>query len=1002
MTTIFVQRPRPGMGTLFFVVLLFLATGASGLIYQVVWQRYLLNVFGATIYSISTVLSAFMGGLALGSWLFGRRAARMQGHLGIYGILEILIALAALAIPYLLRVLDPLLHFAYDQYGSSFYLFSAIRFLVVFTILLVPTTLMGATLPILSQFLSPTGAAGPGLRVGLLYTVNTTGAVLGCVLSGFYLIRWLGVHNTIYIAAAINFGAGILAILLNRSFNAVGRLEKGGIVEEMPAGIEEMPQEMRASIRPIWIYTAYFISGLAALGLEVTWSRSLVFTFESLKNTTYAFTAMLATFLVGLAAGSALITPFANRLRHPFRFFAILQVLIGLLSIFSFFVLYYVSYHLGEDWLREFDNRPGQIRWNAAVTLVFMRTAAVMFLPTFFMGLAFPVAVRAITWGVADVGRRVGRLYAMNTLGAIIGAALTGFVLLPSMGIAHTIFLLGAIQMLVGLALTLRDPDASQSRKITWGTITALTLLVAYFKTPNPAIFQGLTTVEKMVHYQEGPLATVSVVENSLGYRTIYVDNVGVAGTDPMLLTDQKSLAHVPMLLLQNPKTALTVGFGSGGASYSYTLYPELEKIHCVEITRTVPEAAPYLKASNHGVIDYRPASSSKSDEVAAPTPRDAKTSAGIPLWPDRDPAWVKSDPRFDIILDDARSYLRFTEQRYDIIATDCTDLRYKSNANLYDLEYFQLCKQRITPDGMVVVWMPLAGLSPEAMKVALRTFYAVFPEMEVFFMNNQPTHYVLLLGKNGPVQVDVDTMRERIARPEIAGDLGEIQLASAEKLLSCFVTGRAKMKDYLGKNTQLNTENFPYLEFESPRYGYSDEPLLNNLDELRRYQEDPARLVADAKDHPEFMESLKKYFEAVPHVIEGHRHYRELRLVDAAKEYLAAKKINPADKAVEELLNFDELRRKIRGQQNQWWALYTMAEVMALQDRHSEAVTFWNEVLRQPLPQDPQQATLMLQFQRASLNGLADTYQKTGDLRKAQEYRSQAASFGAPAAPAP
>lgn len=990
MTTIFYARPRPGLGTLFFVTLLFLATGAAGLIYQVVWQRYLLNVFGATIYSVSTVLSAFMAGLALGSFLFGSRAARMKSHLWVYGVIEILIGASALAVPFLLQILDPLLQVAYDEYGSQFFLFSVIRFVIVFGVLLIPTTLMGATLPILAQFLSPTGAAGPGLRVGLLYAVNTTGAVVGAVLSGFYLIRWIGVQNTVYVAAAINFAAGVLAILLNRSFNAVGRLDRGAIIEELPADVEPAPEEVQSALKPGWIYTAYFISGLAALGLEVTWSRSLVFTFESLKNTTYAFTAMLATFLVGIAAGSALMTPFANRLRHPVRQFAILQIIVGLFSIFSFFVLYYIAYNLGDQWIREFDNQPGQIRWNAAVALVFLRTAAVMFLPTFFMGLAFPVAVRAITWGVADVGRRIGKLYALNTLGAIVGAALTGFLLLPGLGIAKTIYLLGSIQMIAGVAIILQDPDSTKARKIVWSTVAGLTLLIGFLRIPQPAVFQQLTTTERMAYYKEGPLATVSVVENSLGYRTIYVDNVGVAGTDPMLLTDQKSLAHVPMLLLKEPRSALTVGFGSGGASYSYTLYPELEKIHCVEITKTVPEAAPYLKASNHGIIDRI---GPPQAAIAAPATLDAPTT-GIPLWNEEEARWIKKDPRFDIILDDARSYLRFTQQRYDIIATDCTDLRYKSNANLYDLEYFQLCKERLTPDGMVVVWMPLAGLSPEAMKVALRTFYVVFPQMEVFFMNNQPTHYVLLIGKHGPLQVDVDTMRQRLARPEVAKDLGEIYLADAEKLLSCFILGRDQMKAYLGEGNTLNTEINPYLEFESPRYGYSDEPLLNNLDELLRYRENPARLVSEPEKHPEFLKSLQKYFEAVPHIIDGHRHYRELRLLESAAAYMKALQVNPADRSVKDLLDFDELRRKVKGQRNQWWAYWVLGEVMAMQDRHEEAVTVWNEMLQQPLPADPQEAAVAQQFVRAALDGLADVYGETGDLQKATEYRRRAASI--------
>lgn len=991
---------RPGPGTLTVLVLIFLATGASGLIYQVVWQRYLLNIFGATLYSVSTVLSAFMGGLALGSWLFGARAAAFRKHLKVYAILEISIGITALLIPYLLKLLDPVFIHAYRNFGSVFYLYSAVRFLYIFIILLIPTTLMGATLPVLSQFVAPTGALGPGLRVGMLYTVNTIGAMLGAFLSGFYFLRWWGVNKTVLLAASINILAGIFALLLSRNFGVLGTLEgKRIITNTEKVRRTKIPKLVGAPARPApisWIYFAYFISGLVALGLEVTWSRALVFTFESLKNTTYAFTAMLTTFLGGLALGSAAVTPFANRLRHPFRTFSVLQIFIGLVSTFSFFLLYFFAYSLGDNWIREFDSHPGQIRWNAAVALVFLRTAFVLLVPTFCMGVAFPVAVRAVTVGAGEVGSRVGRLYALNTVGAIIGAAATGFVLLPSLGIAKTILLLSMLQMLTGIALAMRDPESTPVRRAVWCTLAILTAIIAWTRVPKPTIFQELTTTESMVHYAEGPLATVSVVQNSIGYRTIYVDNVGVAGTEPMLLTDQKSLAHVPMLFLKNPRNALTVGFGSGGASFSYTLYPELEHIDCVEITKTVPQAAPYLKDSNRGVID----NVSLKDPLAVqttPTSATKATSQTFPLWKDKTDTWVKSDPRYEIILDDARSYLRFTNRHYDVIATDCTDLRYKSNANLYDREYFTLTRERITDDGMVVVWMPLAGLSREAMRVALRTFYTVFPNMEVFFMNNQPTHYVLLIGTKAPLSVNLDQIAERLKRPQVAADLGEIHLANAEKLLSCFVTGSKRMTEYLGKdNHLLNTEDFPYLEFESPRYGYGDEPLLDNLDDLMQFRELPDRLVAEPDKHTTMVASLKKYEAAVPDILNGHREYRQMHILEASKAYMAALQKNPQDDSVQDLLTFDELRRKANSPQQtqgaRLWSSYMLGQVLAMQKKEDEAIAELTGLIASPVPEGQLEAARFQQYVRHAYNTLADIYLRRGDMTKAGNYRHQSA----------
>lgn len=921
---------RPGSVAILLVPLLFFATGATGLVYQVAWQRYLLNLFGSTIYSISTVLAAFMGGLALGSIVFGQWADKLRRPLLLYGILEIMVGVAALAVPHMLRVLDPLLDQIYATSANSFLAGSVIRFLVVFVVLLIPTAIMGGTLPILSRFIAPSGASA-GSGVGLLYAINTAGAFTGTIMSGFFFLRWWGVSATIAIAVAINVGVGVIALLLGLTGPAYPPAER----TPQPNAAADTAADAASSATLVIL--AYAVSGFAALGLEVVWSRALVFCFDLLKNTTYSFTAMLAVFLVGVAAGSAVMSPFADRQRNPFRLFASFQVVIGITSIFSFSVLYYWCPSLGSEWFREYDSAAGNIRWNAAIALVFLRTAAAMFLPTFFMGMAFPVAVRAVTSATGSVGKMVGRLYAMNTVGAILGSAATGFLLLPLAGIANSIFLLGAAQVLAGVFLLMRGsaPGTKDWRARVMAVIALIALVAAFARLPRPAIFQPLDpALERLAFYREGPLATVAVVQNSLGYRTINVDNVGVAGTDPMLLTDQKSLAHVPMLLLHEPKSALTVGFGSGGASYSYTLHPDLEKIDCVEITRTVIEAAPTLVASHHDVVMYAP-------EYMG---RTGQQPPGEPLWKG-DASWFKSDPRYNIILDDARSYLRFTSARYDIIATDCTDLRYKSNANLYDLEYFKLTRDRITDDGMVVVWMPLAGLSREAFTVALRTFYRVFPDMEVFYMNNEPTHYILLIGTKRPLKVDQALIARKLQQERVRSDLAEIHLASPEKILSCFVCGREVLGRILAGKT-LNTEDFPYLEFESPRYGYGDKPLLDNLDLLVDVLEKPSRLLADPVADKAFADRLNRYYAAIPHIIEGHRRYRQLEIYEAARAYLKARDANPDDPAVLNLLEFPELRRKIDGQPGNLWARWEMGRILLLYGREAEAVSQFNQIV--------------------------------------------------------
>jgi len=303
-----------------------------------------------------------------------------------------------------------------------------------------------------------------------------------------------------------------------------------------------------------------------------------------------------------------------------------------------------------------------------------------MGLPTLIMGMAFPAAAKLCVADLDHVGGGVGRLYAFNTLGSILGSLAAGFLLIPALGLSRTILLLSALSIASSLAIFFADPQCRAATRTTMAALAAGTLLVFTLQLGlKPLTFSEYLANDlpyEVLAYVEGPLDTVTVTLDVAGNRKISVDNIPVAATDRVMLTDQKSLAHLPALILPKPASVLTVGFGSGGASYSYTLYDELSTIHCVEISPTVlqPDIQRLLTASNHGLVD-------RFDQL----------------------------PQYHVIRDDARSMLRFTHQRYDSIAVDCTDLRYKSNANLYDLEFFRLCRERLTDDGMVVVWMPWA-----------------------------------------------------------------------------------------------------------------------------------------------------------------------------------------------------------------------------------------------------------------------------------------------------
>ncbi|MCX7049133.1 MAG: fused MFS/spermidine synthase [Candidatus Sumerlaeota bacterium] len=933
------DKPSLPAARLAIVAGLFFITGATGLIYEVLWTRQLINIFGATIYAVSTVLAAFMGGLALGSWLFGRAADSWRNPFRLYGFLEILIGVAAFCLPYMIGGLDPLFQAMYDRLQANFLLFSLIRFCLIFALLLIPTTIMGATLPVLSRYLARQKET-IGARIGLLYSLNTFGAVAGCFLSGFILIEQMGLSQTKTLAVCFNIAVGLTAIALS------GILEKDNKDsrdpkdpnKESPASSTQStsstmsttnnqpplpsPLSPLSSPYPSWVPRAvlwsYAVSGGVALAYQVLWSRALVFAMDVMKNTTYAFTAMLTVFLIGLALGGAIMARFVDRERDPLRLYGLIQILIGLGGALSLYVILYVA--RGMEIIPYANLESGRVMWKNAVINIFFQSFAGIFLPTLLMGMAFPVAARLYVGDVRRVGGQLGRLYAMNTLGAIVGSFLGGFVIIPLIGLGPGIMTLALLNVAMGAALIIWNPRADEKARRVWMVASLIIIALVLTRFPSSSLpFQEIAPHEKMISYREGALATVSVIENEVTrHRTIYVDNVGVAGTDPILLTDQKSLAHFPTLFLPDPQSALTVGFGSGGASHSYCLYDFMKRVDCVEICDTVLKAAPDLTSSNHGIIRY--------------------------ASPDRKGQYIIREDargRYGIILDDARSYLRFTRERYDIIATDCTDLKYKSNANLYDREYFQLCADHITSGGMVVVWMPLGGLSDETFRLCLRTFYRVFPEhFSVWYMNNEPTHYILLIGTRQPLAIDVDKIAKRLSDPKIANDLAEVGLADPYKLLSCYIADQRQMDAFLAGD-RLNTENTPYVEFEAPRYGIGDKPLLDNLNRLWKHRNDITPYLknwAGARD-PKQADLLKRYCEAAGAILEGHCAYRNLEIEEAARCYLRARAICPEDKSISRMLEFRELYFRIQNMPQDLWGLTKMGRVLLMTGRYDEAL---------------------------------------------------------------
>ena len=601
------------------VFLLFFFSGIAGLIYEIVWTRRLTLVFGSTTFAISTVLAAYMGGLALGSFLFGKWVDRRNDPLRMYGLLVIATGIYVLALPLLLLGVSPLYSLVYRAFGVNFVVLSFFRFLFTGLLLLIPATLMGGTLPVLSKFMTRHSET---LRVNLgrLYALNTFGAVVGCFMAGFVLLPGIGMWKTTVVAVAIDIAAGLAALLLN---SEAARMSPDEMHKAEAANLAKV---VPPAARPQWLITIVLVlfglSGFASLAYEILWTRLLVFI---ITNSIYAFSAMLTVFLLGIALGSYVFERCFRRARNLMAAFVIMEILIGVTGLLSIPILVSLrSFEGNISWLPSF--------WSSAAGVI-IRAIAVMGLPTLLIGMVFPLANAIYARNVTAIGGQVGRAYAVNTLGSILGSVIAGFVLVPLVGTRVGIILVATLNIAIGLtAVTALALQRSRRAFVPFaaGSVAAVVLLVVVIPSsilPADSLAEVFTMDEngKVTYIDEGIGGTVTI-EEFPAYRTISINGVNVAGTNKAFHTTQKLQAHLALLLHNNPRKVLQIGFGSGGTAYSASLH-DVEKIDCVEISPRHHSGGPAFPRDQRGRPEQSqsPRLHRRRQKLHAPRERDVR-----------------------------------------------------------------------------------------------------------------------------------------------------------------------------------------------------------------------------------------------------------------------------------------------------------------------------------------------------------------------------------------
>lgn len=799
---------------------LFIASGFSSLIYQVVWTRMLVLIFGSTTFATSTVLAVFMGGLAAGSFAAGQVADRIKRPFFWYGVIEAVIGLWALLVPFLFSAAVPLYRLVWQHLHPTMLPFSLTRFAMAAIILIIPTALMGATLPLLSRFVT-SSLDIVGKRVGTLYSVNTLGAVAGATLAGFLFLPALGLSKTTILAAVINLLLCATVVSVSPKLERKGRepadqasgepepaavslsSEEPGVLPGVPAtsrqdagapaegetgALPVVPASSRqdagapaptpastpaptpASTEPYpapapmsWLIRlaviSFGISGAVAMIYEVGWTRTLLMVIGS---STYAFTVMLSTFLVGIFAGSLICARFIDRSKQPIGWFAAFEIgvcLFGLSSMMLFNHLPWWNLRLN-----------ALVPHDPLVTLgIRFLLAAMILLPlTLCLGAIFPAIVKACTRELEAVGKSVGTLYSVNTLGAIIGAFAAGFVLVPLFGVERTLVAASAVNLVIGVGLMLLAGNIRPFVKVVsvlvgvpvflwcfqmsgvWDRELTLTAQAERRYLVQGTIdytsydewLKALHEVTECLFWKDGISSTVGIVRwKDAGHRSL-MTNGHVDASDGEDKATQILLAAYPLLWRPDSKDVAVVGWGSGMTLGTASLFP-VSEITAIELEPSVIDASKFFHHVNH-----RP----------------------------------ENDPRIHLEINDGRNYLLATDKKFDVIISEPSNPWQAGVCNLFTREYFRICHDRLKPDGVFAFWLQAVEIPPQSLREVMAGLHQVFP---VTLALTTDRGNMVVLASEKPLTIDYSRLTAEFANKALVSDLGLVGIGSPEALLA-------------------------------------------------------------------------------------------------------------------------------------------------------------------------------------------------------------------------
>lgn len=785
------------------VYLFFILSGMTGLIFQVSWFKYLVLFLGNTTYSQTILLSTFLGGLAIGNYIIGKITDKLKNQLIYYGIIELIIGIYCIFFPFIISLAEKFFYSIVNENFllGNFSIYLIIKFIISIKILIIPTILMGGTLPLLTKYFTER-IENIRKENASLYFLNSFGAVVGVFFAGFVLIKNFGLDTTVQIGAIINILIGGISILIS-SLNIKDETISTESFNEIELNVSKLPLS-ETTIKLVILVGG--LSGFASFMYEILWTRILITIFGS---STYSFSIMLIAFISGITLGSFIVSSKFISKYDRFNLLIISQLSIALTIALSLLILPYLPFYF---WKLSSLFAKTNSAFSVFITFEFFICFLLMFIPTIFMGISLPLVVEIVAKHKKLVGYSVGTVFSVNTLGNVLGSISVGLIFIPLIGLKNS-FLLGILLNLTSSALLFFSQMRSILPKMKFVSIIFASIILLFMiitpewnkelmtsgvfrrlSEPPPATYkeyQRMFSGREIIFYKDGVGGNVSVIQtlDTIKQRILLINGKPDASSVGDMPT-QLLIGHIPMFLHPNPEKILLVGFGSGSTTNAILKYNPKEVI-CCEISKEVIETAPLFSNVNENCLN---------------------------------------DPRLKIVIEDAQSYLNIADKKFDVIISEPSNPWIAGIGNLFSKEYFQRCKEKLNPGGIMAQWFHIYEMDDEVLRLVLSTFASVFPYVQVW---GGVQGDLILIGLDNDIKPDLNILLSKFQTPEVQANLNRIGINNLFTLLTTQYLS-PENSFVLTHQNPINSNKKPLLEFLAPVAFYkgSTSSLVYQFDE--------------------------------------------------------------------------------------------------------------------------------------------------------------------------